>query len=140
VDSTTLKALREQHKARRNQQGKAAFQLQEQNSSGKRVIELRDITHQYGDTTIIDQFSSNIIRGDKIGIIGANGCGKSTLIKILTDRLTPTSGSLKFGTQLEVAYLDQMRSDINEKLSVVDNIVLILTCASTRSSYCTIRR
>jgi len=77
---------------------------------------------KFNHQTIIPNFSCNIIRGDKIGIIGKNGSGKSTLIKIITGKLELDSGSVKLGTNLEIAYLDQMRSDINENLSVLDNI------------------
>ena len=117
-----LKALREQRKARRERQGTANLTLQSQSTSGKRVIELRDITVKFNTQTIIPGFSCNIIRGDKIGIIGKNGSGKSTLINIITEKLNPDSGNVKLGTNLEIAYLDQMRSDINENLSVLDNI------------------
>ena len=117
-----LKALREQRKARREKQGNASFNIQNQSMSGKRVIELRNIKLTFDNRKIIDDFSCNIIRGDKIGIIGANGSGKSTLIKIITGKLNPDSGQIKLGTNLEIAYLDQLRSDINENLSVLDNI------------------
>ena len=117
-----LKALREQRKVRRERQGTANLTLQNQSTSGKRVIELRDASLKFNHQTIIPNFSCNIIRGDKIGIIGKNGSGKSTLIKIITGKLELDSGSVKLGTNLEIAYLDQMRSDINENLSVLDNI------------------
>ena len=117
-----LKAMREQRKARREQQGNASFKLQEQGNAGKRVIKARNITIRFDDRVIINDFSTNIVRGDKIGIVGNNGCGKSTLVKILTGELAVDSGTIKLGTNLEVAYLDQLRSDINEKLSVLDNI------------------
>ena len=117
-----LKAMREQRRARREQQGTATFRLQEQSNSGKRVIKARNLNISFGGKTIIQDFSANIVRGDKIGIIGDNGCGKSTLIKLLTGNLEPDSGTIKLGTNLEIAYLDQLRSDINEKLSVLDNI------------------
>ena len=117
-----LKDLRVQRQARRDKQGTATFKLHDQSNSGKRVIELRNISHTYEEKTIINDFSCNIIRGDKVGIIGANGCGKSTLIKIITEKIQANSGTVKLGTNLEIAYLDQLRSDINEKLSVLDNI------------------
>ena len=117
-----LKDLREQRKARRERQGTANLTLQSQSTSGKRVIELSDVTVKFNNQTIIPSFSCNIIRGDKIGIIGKNGSGKSTLINIITEKLNPDNGTVKLGTNLEVAYLDQMRSDINENLSVLDNI------------------
>lgn len=117
-----LKDLRVQRQARRDKQGTATFKLHDQSNSGKRVIELRNVSQQYGSKMIINDFSCNIIRGDKVGIIGANGCGKSTLIKIITGQLQADSGTVKLGTNLEIAYLDQLRSDINEKLSVLDNI------------------
>ncbi|MGH1539204.1 MAG: ATP-binding cassette domain-containing protein [Arenicella sp.] len=117
-----LKAMREQRKARREQQGKASFGLNQDNKSGKRVIEAEAVNFSFQNKTIIKDFTVNIVRGDKIGIIGDNGCGKSTLIKLLTGHLTPDSGNIKIGTQLDIAYLDQLRSDINEDQSVLDNI------------------
>ena len=121
-----LKALRDERKARRERQAKASFTIQDQSSSGKRVIELRNISHSFErdlkNKKIIDDFSCNIVRGDKVGIIGSNGSGKSTLINIITERLEPDEGSVKLGTKLEIAYLDQLRSDINDNLSVLDNI------------------
>ena len=117
-----LKAMREQRQARREQQGTATFRLQEQSNSGKRVIKARNLDISFAGKPIIKDFSTNIVRGDKIGIIGDNGCGKSTLIKLLTGNLEPDSGTIKLGTNLEIAYLDQLRSDINEKLNVLDNI------------------
>jgi len=117
-----LKSLRKERSQRREQQGKATFQIQDQNSSGKRVIRAKNISHKFGERTIINDFSTSIVKGDKIGIVGDNGCGKSTLVKILTERLIPDSGSLKMGTNIDIAYLDQMRSDINPNLSVLDNI------------------
>lgn len=117
-----LKDMRNQRSERREQQGKANFKLQEQDNSGKRVIKARDIHVSFEDKIIINDFSINIVRGDKVGIIGDNGCGKSTLIKVLTGAITPNTGTIKLGTNLEIAYLDQMRSDINQNLSVLDNI------------------
>ena len=117
-----LKDLREQKKARRERQANAQFTLQDQSLSGKRVLELKNLSYTIKNKSIIEDFSCHIIRGDKIGIIGPNGCGKSTFIHLLTGQLKPDSGSIKVGTKLEIAYLDQLRSDINENLNVIDNI------------------
>lgn len=117
-----LKKMRNERKARREQQGKADFKLNQADKSGKLVVEATDIHFAYPDRTIIERFSTTIMRGDKVGIIGPNGCGKSTLIKILTEQIKPTSGHVRYGTRLQSAYLDQHRSEINDDMSVLDNI------------------
>ena len=117
-----LKALRNEFAARRNRQGTANLAVQDVARSGKLVIEAAHLSHRYDDRQIIDDLSLTILRGDRIGIIGANGCGKSTLLKILLGRLTPDSGTVKLGTSLEVAYFDQLRDVLDEEKSVLENV------------------
>ncbi len=118
-----LEKLREAHKARRQQQGKANLQYNQANHSGKQVIEVDDISFAWPDQTVIDHFSTMILRGDKIGFIGANGCGKSTLLKLLLGQLTPQSGHIKLGTNLKIAYFDQHRDQLDENKAVVDSVL-----------------
>ncbi len=117
-----LKKLREQRSNRRNRQGSAKMQIQDANQSGKIVIEVEDLSYQYDDTPIIKHFSTTLMRGDKIGIIGPNGVGKSTLINLLLTRLTPKSGSVTPGTNLEIAYFDQLRDQLKPELSAQENV------------------
>ena len=117
-----LKKMREERRKRREQQSVAKINLNQGGKSGKIVIEAEDLIAKFDDKLVIDNFSCRILRGDKVGIIGPNGCGKSTLIKILTGELEPNNGSIKIGTNLDIAYLDQHRSEIREDLSVQDNV------------------
>jgi len=117
-----LKKMREQRKQRREQQNVAAIKLNQGGKSGKIVIEAENVIAKFDDKLVIDDFSCRILRGDKVGIIGPNGCGKSTLIKVLTGQLEPNSGKVKVGTNLDIAYLDQHRSEIRDDLSVQDNV------------------
>ena len=117
-----LKALREERRARREVQGKASFGLESGSSSGKLVLEAKNISQSFDDTTVIKDFNLRVMRGDKIGLIGANGAGKSTLLSILLERLTPQSGTVKPGTKLEVAYFDQLRNQLDLEKTVIDNV------------------
>jgi len=117
-----LKAMRNEHAQRRTQQGKAKISIDKADNSGRIVAEVRKASFSYGDKTIVKEFSTKILRGDKIGIIGANGSGKSTLIKLLLGELEPTEGKVKLGTNLEVAYFDQNRADFNLNASVMENL------------------
>ncbi|MBX2847100.1 MAG: ATP-binding cassette domain-containing protein [Acidiferrobacterales bacterium] len=117
-----LKKMREERRQRREQQSVAKINLNQGGKSGKVVIEAEDLVAKFADKLVIDNFSCRILRGDKVGIIGPNGCGKSTLIKILTGELQPNKGSVKIGTNLDIAYLDQHRSEIRDDLSVQDNV------------------
>ncbi len=117
-----LKAMRNEHARRRTQQGKAKLNLDAADSSGRIVAEVRKASFSYGDKPIVKEFSTKILRGDKIGIIGANGSGKSTLIKLLLGELKPTAGKVKLGTNLEVAYFDQNRADFDMNASVMANL------------------
>lgn len=117
-----LKALRQEFAARRTRQGNVTMSTQEVQRSGKLVIEAQDISHGYGEQSLLQDFSVTIMRGDRIGIIGPNGCGKSTLLRILLGKLTPDAGAVKLGTNLEVAYFDQLRNTLDESKSVIDNV------------------
>lgn len=117
-----LKALREESKARRFQQGKVNMGVQEANRSGKLVFDIENLSVQFGESApIINNFSSLVLRGDRIGLIGDNGVGKTTLIKAILGELEHT-GSVKTGTQLEVAYFDQLRNALDLEKSVKDNV------------------
>ncbi len=117
-----LERLRAERAERRNVQGTSKLSLETAEKSGKKVIEVNNISFQYGDKTIIKNFSTLIQRGDKIGLIGANGAGKSTLLKLLLKELTPTSGTVEQGTKLEIAYFDQLRDQLDPEMSVSDTI------------------
>jgi len=107
---------------RRERTGSANFAVEEANKSGKIVAELKSVGHRFGDKQIIDKFSTIIQRKDRIGIVGANGAGKSTLVKILLGQLPPTSGEVKLGTKLEVAYSDQLRDHLEPEKNLIDNV------------------
>lgn len=117
-----LKALRKEFSQRKQIQGKAKISLNQAESSGKLVIEAEHIQHSFGDSKIINDFSSRIMRGDKIGFIGANGAGKTTLLKILLGELKPSLGKVKTGSKLEIAYFDQLRLQLNPDQNVYDTI------------------
>ncbi len=117
-----LKKLREQHAARRNVVGKARMSVNQAENSGKIVFEATDLNFLRGDTHIIRGLNTSVMRDDRIGILGPNGCGKSTLVKLLVGELEATTGTVKRGTQLEVAYYDQLRAMLDPKLSAADNV------------------
>ncbi|RLJ19700.1 ABC transporter ATP-binding protein [bacterium endosymbiont of Escarpia laminata] len=117
-----LKAMRDEHSRRRSETGQVRMQLQAGERSGKLVVEVDDISYAWEGKPVIRDFSTTIMRGDRIGIIGPNGAGKTTLLNLLLGRLQPDSGSVKLGTNLEVVYFDQMRSQLREDLSVQDNV------------------
>ena len=117
-----LKKMRETRAQRREQVGKATIESAKSRASGKIVIEAENINVSYDNTPIITDFSCIIQRGDKIGIVGPNGCGKSTLINTLLKKEKPTSGSVKLGTQLDIIYFDQKRSQLNETNTVMDEV------------------
>ena len=117
-----LKTMRDERQQRRERQGTAKINLNQAGKSGKIVIEAKHLNVAFDEQQIITDFSCRILRGDKIGIIGPNGCGKSTLIKCLTGELKPDSGTVKVGTSLQIAYLDQHRRAIRDDLSVQDNV------------------
>jgi len=117
-----LEQLRRERAQRRNVQGTSKMTLERGDASGKKVIEVNDISFGYGDRQIIKHFSTLIQRGDKIGLIGANGAGKSTLLKLLLKQLEPSSGAVEQGTRLEIAYFDQLRDQLDPEMTVVDTI------------------
>lgn len=117
-----LKKLREERGARREQTGSATMSMNMGGRSGKRVIEAENLQHKYNDRPLINDFSTTILRGDKIGIIGPNGSGKTTLLRILLGSLKPDSGMVKIGANLEVAYFDQHRMQLDDNRSVMDNV------------------
>ncbi len=118
-----LEKLRSEHSARRSQQGKANLQLNRSDHSGKQVVELENVTFAWPTKPIIQNFSGLIMRGDKVGIIGENGCGKSTLISLLLGKLSPTSGEITMGTNLQIAYFDQHRAQLDENKAVAESII-----------------
>lgn len=117
-----LEQLRRDRAQRRDALGKVNLKVDHANRSGKVVAEVNDISHGFGDKRVIDHFSTVIMRGDRIGLIGPNGAGKTTLLKIILGELKPTAGEVKLGTNLQVAYLDQMRDQLDESAAVVDVI------------------
>ncbi|MYM65300.1 ATP-binding cassette domain-containing protein [Pseudoduganella sp. FT55W] len=117
-----LEALRLQRAARREQQGQVKLEVSVGERSGKIVAELEGISKSYGERAIVSNFTGTILRGDKVGLIGANGAGKTTMLKMILGELAPDSGVAKLGTKLEVAYFDQMRTQLNEEASLVDTI------------------
>lgn len=117
-----LEKMREQRSQRREQTSKAVLSTQTVERSGKIVIEAEHVDFKWQQQAIIQDFSCKIQRGDKIGIIGPNGCGKSTLIQLLLSDIKPQSGTVKTGTKLEVAYFDQHRNDLDLDKSVRDNM------------------
>lgn len=117
-----LKTLREERLARRERRGTVNMAISDLERSGKIVIEVNDISYSYGEQNIVSHFTTSIMRGDRIGIIGPNGVGKSTLIQLLLGQLTPDQGTVTQGTKLDVAYFDQYRSELNLQKSVRDNL------------------
>jgi ATP-binding cassette subfamily F protein uup len=117
-----LEALRLTREARINQVGQVGFQLDAGDRSGKVVAELEHVTYGYDDHILIRDFSSTILRGDKLGLLGPNGAGKTTLIRLILGDLQPQSGTIKQGTKLEVAYFDQFRNQLNDEATLIDTI------------------
>ena len=117
-----LEALRSQRAARRDQVGQVRLEVATGGQSGKIVAALENVTMRYGDRVLIDKFTTTVLRGDKIGLIGPNGCGKTTLLKLILGQLKPTSGDIKLGTMLNVAYFDQMRAGLKLDATLADTI------------------
>ncbi|MBI2412248.1 MAG: ATP-binding cassette domain-containing protein [Deltaproteobacteria bacterium] len=114
--------MRKQRAERRDLEGSARIRTQEADISGKLVIEAKGIGFSYGDRPIINDFSTVIMRGDKVGIMGPNGSGKTTLLNLLLGKLEPATGTVRLGTRLEVSYFDQLRATLDEERTVQDNI------------------
>ena len=117
-----LKAMRAEYSDRRKQMGTSRLQIQEAQKSGNLVIRLEDAAFEYPDHKIFDPFSLTIMRGDKVGIIGRNGAGKSTLLKVMLGKLEPTSGNVKLGTNVDIAYVDQLRDQLDENETVQEAV------------------
>src|SRR5476649_1915491 len=117
-----LQTMRNERSERRMRDGTARIEIQEGASSGYKVIEARDISFDYGGAPIVRDFTTTVWRGDKIGIIGPNGGGKTTLLKLLLGQLEPQSGTVKLGTNLQVVYLDQLRGQIDNAKTVAQNV------------------
>jgi len=116
-----LEALRQQRTQRRAQTGQARIELETASPSGRLVAELDGISHGFTDQRpLLRDFSTTLLRGDKVGIVGPNGCGKTTLLRILLGELEPQHGRIRHGTRLEVAYFDQLRADLNDSERPVD--------------------
>ena len=117
-----LKKLREERRNRREVQGKAKIQLDTTARSGKIVFEIEHASYEVEGKTLLKDFSATIQRGDKIALVGPNGCGKTTFIKLLLGELQPTSGTIRCGTKLDVAYFDQYRAELDLEKTVMDNV------------------
>ncbi|PAU62539.1 ATP-binding cassette domain-containing protein [Pseudomonas indica] len=118
-----LKAMRAERSERRERQGKANIQLEAADKSGKQVIVAEHVSFAHpGGEPLVRDFSIVIQRGDRIGLLGANGTGKTTLLKLLLGELQPTSGTIQAGTRLEVAYFDQLRHQLEPEKTVIDNL------------------
>jgi len=118
-----LMQMRADRRARRDRTGTATIKLAEAERSGVKVIEAENVAFAYPDgRVLVRDFTTTILRGDKIGLIGPNGAGKTTLIKLLLGQLQPGAGTLQHGTNLEVVYFDQMRDQLDDAKSVADNI------------------
>jgi ATP-binding cassette subfamily F protein uup len=117
-----LKQLRIERRERRERIGQIELKVQDAAPSGKLVFEARNVSLNFGAAPVITDFSARIMRGDRIGIIGPNGCGKTTLIKLLVGDLEPTAGSIYRGTSLLPAYFDQQREQLDTEASIMDNV------------------
>ncbi|WP_033577375.1 ABC transporter ATP-binding protein [Dickeya chrysanthemi] len=117
-----LKAMRQERAERREVMGSAKMQVEEAARSGKVVFELEDVHYQVDDKTLVSGFSAQVQRGDKIALVGPNGCGKTTLLKLMLGQLAPISGRIHCGTKLEVAYFDQHRAELDPEKTVMDNL------------------
>ncbi len=117
-----LEKMREERRQRRQITGKARLNTRQTEASGKLVAEAVDVSFSIGGRTLIRDFSTTILRGDKIGLIGPNGVGKTTLLRLLLGELQPDSGSIRLGTNLEIAYFDQRRAQLDTQQSVIDNL------------------
>lgn len=118
-----LEALRLERSKRREQQGKANFDINEAQKSGRLVVEAQHVSHQFNNQFVVKDFSIRIMRGDRIGLLGPNGIGKSTLLNILLGKIIPQQGTVIQGTQLKIAYFDQLRAALDLEKTVIDNVV-----------------
>lgn len=117
-----LEALRRERSMRRERLGQVGFALDAGERSGKLVAELEQVSHGFAGRTLVRDLSTRILRGDKLGLIGPNGCGKTTLIRLILGEATPDSGRIKQGSNLNVAYFDQFRNALNDDATLIDTI------------------
>ncbi len=117
-----LEQLRRRRSERREQPGPLRMQMQEVERSGRLVIRAERTSFSYGDRPVVADFSTTILRGDRVGIVGPNGSGKTTLLRLLAGDLPPQAGTVRHGTNLEIAYFDQLRGQIEEDRTVLDNV------------------
>ena len=117
-----LEALRQERSVRRDRQGQVKLEVSSGERSGKIVAELENVSKAYGPKTIVRDFTGTIMRGDKVGLIGQNGAGKTTLLKLILGEETADAGTVRQGTKLQVAYFDQMRTQLNEEATLADTI------------------
>lgn len=114
--------MREERRQRRDVMGTAKLQLDTSSRSGKIVFEMENVSYDVAGKQLLKDFSTTILRGDKIALVGPNGCGKTTFIKLLLGEIQPTSGSIRCGTKLDIAYFDQYRADLDPEKTVMDNV------------------
>jgi ATP-binding cassette subfamily F protein uup len=117
-----LKAMREERAQRRELTGKVRMEAAQAESSGRKVIEAKDVSVTLGGRRLLDGFSTTIFRGDRIGLIGPNGSGKTTLLRTLLGELVPDAGSVKLGSGLQIAYFDQYRATLREDWNAIENV------------------
>ena len=118
-----LVKMREQLRQRREQMGTASMHIQQADASGKLVVNARDVSFAYDDDgAIVSDLSTTILRGDRVGLVGPNGVGKTTLLRVLLGQLQPTRGRIRLGTRLDIAYLDQLRAQLRDDRTVADNV------------------
>jgi ATP-binding cassette subfamily F protein uup len=117
-----LKQLRVERAERRNRQGSAKIEMEQSERSGKLVVEAENLSFAYPGHTVVSDFSTTLLRGDRVGLIGPNGAGKSTLIRLLLQQLEPQAGSVRHGTKLNIAYFDQLRAQLDPEQSLADAV------------------
>lgn len=117
-----LEALRATRTVRRDQQGQVRMDVSAGERSGKLVAELIDVSKRYGDKVIVKDFTDTILRGDKVGFIGPNGVGKTTLLRLILGEEMPDSGTIRQGTKLQIAYFDQMRAQLDDEATLSETI------------------
>ncbi len=117
-----LEKMREERRQRRERTDSARLRFQDSERSGKLVVEARGVSYSYGSVPVIQNFSTTVLRGDRVGIIGPNGAGKTTLLRLLVGELDPREGSVRLGARLQPAYFDQLRAQLDETKSVQDNV------------------
>jgi ATP-binding cassette subfamily F protein uup len=114
--------MRDERLSRRSDVGRVALKVDEGIRSGNMVIRAKDLTFGYDETPIVTSFETTIMRGDKVGFIGPNGVGKTTLLRLLVGQLTPQCGSVRLGSNLQIAYFDQLREQLDDEKSVEENV------------------